>query len=75
MTQSSPLILVQSAHATEDLTLYKQRLAIELVKQNMQPASRGYTAFLSTFRVLALVVFMASMLAAIMLPVVLLHVS
>lgn len=74
MFQYNNDISVESLLNQEDVTLFKQRLAIELVKQNLRQTSRQYTAVLSTLKIVAVLVFMACMLAAIMLPVALLHV-
>ena len=75
MFQYNTYVSVESPLNEEDLTLFKQRLAIELVKQNLRQTSGQYTAVLSTLKIVAELVFMACMLAAIMLPVALLHVS
>jgi hypothetical protein len=75
MSQINESISFESPFTNDDLTLFKQRIAIELVKQNLQQTSGQYTAVLSTLKIVAVLVFMACMLAAIMLPVALLHVS
>jgi hypothetical protein len=75
MSQFSESISFESPLTTDDFTSFKQRIAIELVKQNLRQDSGQYTAVLSTLKIVAVLVFMACMLAAIMLPVALLHVS
>ncbi len=75
MSQSSESISFESPFTNDDLALFKKRIAIELVKQNLRQDSGQYTAVLTTLKFVAVLVFMACMLATIMLPVALLHVS
>jgi hypothetical protein len=73
MSHSSESIYFESPFTTDDLTLLKQRIAIEMVKRSYESPSRKYKVVLNTLRVLAVTVFMSCMAAAFMLPVVLLR--
>ncbi len=73
MSHSNKSVYLESPFTTDDLTVLKQRIAIEMVKRSYERPSLKYKVALNTFRVLAVAVFMSCMGAAFMLPVALLR--